>query len=1226
MHFTAVLCHTARALPYHRLADFCRSTDRLPSMPVRLPWTRRQFVARSAAAAAALPRVPSWLLAQIPPAHPASSTPARSPDLHPGALLEADIARPLRYAPDGLDFVIQDGHQFFNRPLYAPTHLPGAFRVDAGDRPEFSLYLPGHGGNLRLGLDRTGTTPPSCWLHEAANITTRYRPGRMLYEIRDPLLGRGTLLLELFTQAVAPGLHLRVEARNPPPDLFLTWTFGGLSGRRGRHNGDLGLEIQPVGDFFQLDPQECHANFYTLQPATALLEAPSANLRLTFPPGARLHLAEASNWNAPWSTLNIAATEPSLPLLVGSVALSDASPLHLLITLIPKPEPGTVPVKPVPQDPAALFQARLDQLTTLNGNLTLTTPDPFLNTAAAALVLAADALWDADTSSVLLGAVANRLPAPGWRGPQALNTLGNHSRMQIHLRHWVALQNTTPLRSGVDPDTSCTGPADPGSHLTRKSALLHTLGEIPSPYAASDLSSNQDMSLAFFDAALRHLRWTGDLALARELWPALNLHLDRQFRLFRRAFPNPDPKATLGTEVLPLYEAYASIPTSDNLQGNGGGATHATAANFFLNRTAATLARLLNEDPLPFDDEANLIQHAATQLLWLPQSGTFAESRDLVSPQAVYPSASLASLCHALDSDLATPRQAWQMATSRLASLRRVPVRGPGVPPGDWFLLPNSDWLPYTWTLNNLLLAENMHTALALWQAGLPDDAYNLLAGNLLDSMYRGLCPGNFHLTSALDPARGETERDSADAIGATSRALIEGLFGILPDLLRATLTIRPGFPSPWNDAALHHPEIDLTWHRDGLHETLEITSRLPHPVALTLILPARTTSDPVVLSNGQTFPFSFDPDATGSPTLLLTNFPAATSWQIDIRWHGRPPIPSPALATLQVGQPLPLPRGITLDQIDDPQACLSRGIVNTPGRHTVFAAIHQESCRFWLPLPLDIRPASTFTVTTSVDVAAHHDPIDLTPVLRHQLTTLLTRPYTSPRSPFCSLAIPSGLLGGWRSDSLALAIDDSGLRSAKGTLYLTLPPSGAASTSSPTDLPFLTPTAPTAPNTLFLSHWEPDIQRIEISLSGSAATLYLLMTGTTLPPASRTEHGLVTVLYTDGSTSRLSLVNPSTWWPIEQDYRFDDYLFRLEGPEQPPSQRPLPPRVDLLTGRTRLPDLASTRDTGGRLIPGGAATVLHLPLHGDRTLSSVSIECTLYGVVLALLSLTLAR
>ena len=1207
-------------------------------MPARPPWTRRQFLARTALGTGTLSVLPAsslhaWTNSQVPsPSSPPSASPSQAPTGNVGPLLESNTARPLRYIPDGPDFLIRNGREFFNRPLYGPD---SAFRVDAGDLPEFSLYLPGHGGNLRLGISRTPTpaTPDSAssspvtgakWLFEAADVTARYRAGRMLYEIHDPLLGKGTVRAELVTQSTGSGIHLRVEAHNAPPDLALVWAFGGLSGRKGSHNGDLGSEIVPISTFFQLDAPECHANVYTFRAATALLEAPAADLRLLFPPGSRLHLADATSWNSPWSRLNTPVDDPPLPILVGSVPLGESSPLHLLLTHIPKPAPGTVPAQPLPptatQDPATVFTARTAELTSLASAVTVATPDLYLNTAVPALTLAAESLWDPATQSVLLGAVADHAPAPGWSGPCVLDALGHHDRMRLHLRHWIALQNTTPLPKGVDPDSSATGPADPGTHLTRKSSLLHTLGELPCT------DSGKDMTLPFFEALLRHLRWTGDLTFAREIWPALTLHLDRQFRLFRRSFPNPDRNAPLGQEVLPLYEAYASIPASDNLQYNGGGAIHATASNYFLNRTAAVVARLLGEDALPFDDEANLIQAAMAQLLWMPGVGAFAESKDLLGPQALYTSPSLTSACSAIDAELPTPRQAWQIAAERLAALRRIPVHGPATPLGDWFLLPNSDWLPYTWPLTNVLLAENLHAALALWQAGMPDQAYALFGGCLLDSMYRGLCPGNLHLTSSLDPHRGETDRDVGDAIGLASRALVEGLFGILPDLLRATLTVRPGFPSAWSEAALHHPDFDLTWHRDGLHETLKLTSRLPHPVALTLILPARTVSDPVVLSNGQAYPFAFDTDATGAPTLLLTNFPAATSWTVDIRWHGRPPNPIPALATCQVNDPVPLPRGILPSQIDDPQACLQNGLAALPGRHTVFARIHQESCQYWLPIALDIRPASTFTVaTTNADTPVSHDPVDLSHVLRHHLTEILTRPYLAPRSPFCSLALPSGLLGGWTSDGLIATIDDTGLRSAAGTLHTTLAPGVISAPAEPaTDLPFLTPAGLAKPNALFLSHWEPDVQRIDVSLTGKASGLYLLMPGTTFPQASRTEHGAVTVLYTDGSTSRLALVNPSTWWPIDADYFLDDYLFRTANLTA--AHSPMQARVDLCTGRIRTLDPATFKGRGGHPVPGGVATILHLPLYPDRTLSSVQVECTLYGVVLALLGVTLAR
>ena len=125
--------------------------------------------------------------------------------------LASNIDRPLRYRPDGGDFVITNGGEFFNRPLYGGNT---ACRVDAGDQPEFVLYLPGRGGNLRLGVR---TAAGAKWLHEAATIEARYRPGEMLYVIRDPLLGTGELRMDAVALPQTEGLAVRVElaARRP---------------------------------------------------------------------------------------------------------------------------------------------------------------------------------------------------------------------------------------------------------------------------------------------------------------------------------------------------------------------------------------------------------------------------------------------------------------------------------------------------------------------------------------------------------------------------------------------------------------------------------------------------------------------------------------------------------------------------------------------------------------------------------------------------------------------------------------------------------------------------------------------------------------------------------------------------------------------------------------------------------------------------------------------------
>lgn len=57
--------------------------------------------------------------------------------------------RTIRYEPQGQDFVITNGQYKFNRALYGTNT---AFRVEAGDLPEFALYMPGLGGNFKFAL------------------------------------------------------------------------------------------------------------------------------------------------------------------------------------------------------------------------------------------------------------------------------------------------------------------------------------------------------------------------------------------------------------------------------------------------------------------------------------------------------------------------------------------------------------------------------------------------------------------------------------------------------------------------------------------------------------------------------------------------------------------------------------------------------------------------------------------------------------------------------------------------------------------------------------------------------------------------------------------------------------------------------------------------------------------------------------------------------------------
>ena len=89
------------------------------------------------------------------------------------------IERTVRYHPEGNDIVIKNGTKRFNRALYGGNT---AFRAEAGDLPEFALYMPGMGGNIQIGIIKGDK---SKWLIHEKYIKAIYRAGSMLYEIKD---------------------------------------------------------------------------------------------------------------------------------------------------------------------------------------------------------------------------------------------------------------------------------------------------------------------------------------------------------------------------------------------------------------------------------------------------------------------------------------------------------------------------------------------------------------------------------------------------------------------------------------------------------------------------------------------------------------------------------------------------------------------------------------------------------------------------------------------------------------------------------------------------------------------------------------------------------------------------------------------------------------------------------------------------------------------------------
>ncbi len=1101
-------------------------------------------------------------------------------------MLESNIDRPLRYTPVGTDFVITNGGEYFNRPLYGAN---SAIRVDAGDVPEFSLYLPGRGGNLRLGLK---TAAGVKWLHEAKEIVARYRPGSMLYEIRDPLLGQGELHLTVLPLGGAKGVIVRAENPHPWTPLELVWAFGGANGMRGRRSGDIGCENEPVSQFFQLHPEQCRGDEFKLTSNTFTLHSKSATIRGVMPIGARLAVADARKWSQAGELLASGEKKNPLPVLVGTAAFQPGQPLYLVLQPIgDESYPDTL------TNLASVFTTAEEHRRTIADHVVVQTPDPFINAAAAALNVAAEAIWDDPQQAFMHGAVAWRQRLLGWRGPYAGDALGWHERTAAHFAGYAKQQITEAAPSALpSPEES--------ANLSRNETALHSNGDLMA-------RSHYDMNLIAVDAFFRHLLWKGDLEYARQMWPVIERHLAWERRLFRRAF---------GPDKLPLYEAYCCIWASDDLAYNGGGATHSSAMNLFHNRQAARVAKLLGKDATPYEREAELIAQAMRKNLWLADRGWFGEWKDLLGLQLVHPNAAAWTFYHTLDSEVATPLEAWQMTRFVDTQIARIPLRGVGVPAGN-FTIPTTSWMPYTWSLNNVVMAETMHTALAYWQAGRPEGALPLFKGALLDSMFLGLCPGNAGMCTFFDAYRRESQRDFGDGVGASARAMIEGLFGVHPDLLAGEIKIHPGWPAAWDHASLRHPDVNFTFLRNDLRETFSVETKFAKPVALRLEIPARAAGVASVTVNGQPAKWRVLGESVGQARIAITNA-AAARHEVEIVRRGGAPSGVTAPGVVHQGDEWEArSSGAELVSLHDPQSALSGVVTNahgfrgratgTSGQRTVFAQLQQGEMRWWQPVAFEIRAPTPAVVALDWNqpVSEKLETLDLTSNFNDRVTQIFRNEYRSPRSPFCSLAIPKQGIGSWCHPDESFDVDDSGLRTAAaragGKIVL------------PNGVPLATPGEPGAKNIAFTSQWDNYPREVSVKLAGKSSHAFLLMAGSTTAMQSRFDNGEVVVTYTDGSAARLALENPTTWWPIDQDYFVDDFAFaRLEA---------LPPRVDLRTGRVRILESHSFKGRGGK-VPGGAATVLDLPLNGEKELRSLTVHALANEVVIGLMSVTLAR
>lgn len=443
----------------------------------------------------------------------------------------------------------------------------------------------------------------------------------------------------------------------------------------------------------------------------------------------------------------------------------------------------------------------------LAATVTITTPDPYLNTIGGNMVMAADGAWDGETW--LHGAVGWRMQLPGWRGAYAGDFLGMPDRQRSHFDAYAESQVTgVPVTLPHEQDSA----NNLARGVYRWGTPMYSNGYICRTPHNNHQFHHYDMNLVYIDELLWHMQFGADADYMRRMWPVLKRSLAWEKNTW-----DPDGDG--------LYDAYCCIWASDALQYNSGAVTHSSAYNYRANWLAARIAEIIGENPMPYRQEAERILGAINDRLWLKDKGVWAEFQDFMGLRRLHDNPALWTVYTAIDNFACSLFQAYRATRWVDANIPHIPF----IYNGDRYTtLSTSSWMPYEWSINNVAMAEVMHTALAYYEAGRADEATRLLKGTVVDFMYAGSSPGNFGQLSTLDRNTGEGYRDFADVTGISSRAIVQGLFGITPHALDGKLYIRPGFPASWDSASIHTPYIDYTFHRKDGNDIYHIEQRFP--------------------------------------------------------------------------------------------------------------------------------------------------------------------------------------------------------------------------------------------------------------------------------------------------------------------------------------------------------------------------------------------------------------
>ncbi len=1004
--------------------------------------------------------------------------------------------QPKNYTADHGAIVGNNTGRYNNRPLY--INNTNAF-ILAGDQPIARLvkdqYLY---GTFMVAVERNVKAK---WLQQCNQISSFYRPGRMKWTIADKDYPGLTVTVDIVPMASTTGMAVRVSADGVQPGDRLIWTFGGAQWRKGQNlSWKLDVMGQPELLTWGFVPEESKSNQVEISDQTnfvSLLDT-TRNLKLftveeSCSSIAKVDAGEASAWNNP---ILFNGSKPNqFPITKGTVLIENRKPIFWSFQAHDKS--GNTLLKKS-QNPENAFAEGIKRAESFQKRLIINTPDPYLNAVAAASVAAVDGTWYPPV--FVHGALQWNMRFPGWRTIFGGIMYGWHDRVIDEARFYTDSQIRVSDKSEAK--------ADPATLLTEQHADSRY-------YGVGRIGNDQkfyDMQTQFFDQIIEEFRWTANPMLIKFFREALDLHL-----IWIRDCFDPDGDG--------VYESYINVWPTDSQWYNGGGSAEETSYAYRGHLAARDMARNAGDKEAEkyHSGMVTKIKKGFFEKLWITGKGHSAAYREQGGHGRLHEDPWLYSIFLPVDAGLTAPLQAiesvyyseWALQNDRL--------------PGGGRQVWTSNWVPAMWSVRELWPGDNYHLALSYFQAGLPDDGYDIMRGTFLRTAYNHLSPGN------LGGVQGGI--DFGDCVHTFARTLVSGLFGYNPDYPNRKVTISPQFPTGWNNASIEIPDVKIAFSRKG--NTINYSFELARTANLELCLPVQCEGIKSVTANGKTITWKLLSGAGRS--LLQLTLPEVEKAVVAIE-TGKPlPYFPPETIEGDLGKEIHLStKAAMIVELEDPQGVLVnetmvKGVLTanlsaTRGFHTIVTKVIAGKAPQWRVFRIRVNDPEgdkqkEERVVHQIPAGVFWENVDIHQQLNSDIRTIYQQQYLSPRPNTVPLRLGTDGYSPWTFPHW---------KSLPPTIKLDQVPNLTSNTNkllTPQKVPFRWNGEPK--NIAFTSMWDNFPKKIDFPVNKSGDAIYFLVCGSTNVMQCHIANAVITLNYADGKTDSLELVPPVNYWNL---------------------------------------------------------------------------------------------